>query len=97
METELWDTFYYCNHLNLNVAVNELSADSEKVSEKVKEINDIEPGTCGEATNDQKNEVLAQVRETEKIPDKITKKKEEVREKIKELKNGRKEGGKGNP
>ena len=72
--------------------MNELSADSEKVPEKVKEINDIE-SDCGAATSNQKDEVIEQVEKIKKIQEKITKKKAEVREKIKELKKGRKGGG----
>ena len=88
---------FICNSIYVIVAVNELSLDSEKIPELIKEIKDIGNEACNKiATADKvkkKQEVKDLVDKANKIPGKIDKEKEKVEKKIKELKT-MKAGGK---
>ena len=77
----------------VNVAVNKLPPDSEKVPEKVREIMEIDDNACEGANQQQNEKIVEQENKAKEIPDKIKNKKKEVQKKIKELKNGRNGGG----
>ena len=88
---------FICNSIYVIVAVNELSLDSEKIPELIKEIKNIANEACNkiEATKkeEKKEEVKDLVDKVKEIPGKIDKEKEKVEKKIKELKT-MKAGGK---
>ena len=81
----------HCNNINVNVLVNELSPDSEKVPEKVEEIKGIESEVCKVATVEQEEKVKKEVDKAIERPKKIEEELKKVRAKIAALRK-KKEG-----
>ena len=89
---------FLCNSIYVIVAVNELSLDSEKIPELIKEIKNIANEACNKIATaseqvKKKKEVQDLVDKAKEIPDNIDREKEKVEKKIKELKT-MKAGGK---
>ena len=81
----------HCNNINVNVLVNELSPDSEKVPEKVEEIKGIESEVCNVATEEQEKRVNKEVDKANERPKKIEEEIKKVRATIAALRK-KKEG-----